>query len=116
MKKIVVPEGMLKAAWDASLPPRRFAEFDQRSQWLSENPILPEHGVYDELRDECSERDGMELTLDIMKLWQERMFFAPEPEVYEEIEDLLFNIENIGPSEITIRIMKSFDRGRVRPK
>ena len=111
-KKILVPEGMLKAAVEAvrdrsefgfhfidnkdELRSRRARIVAQTQDtleaallWLSENPIVPTNeqtqGVCDSIF------VGSENLLDprdAMVEWQRRMFLAPEPEVPEEINDL----------------------------
>ena len=117
-KKILVPEGMLKAAVEAvrvrsefgfhfidnkdELRSRRARIVAQTQDtleaallWLSENPIVPTNeqtqGVCDSIF------VGSEYLLDprdAMVEWQRRMFLAPEPEVPEEIKELVdsFNV------------------------
>ena len=126
-KKILVPEGMLKASVEAVRDRSEFgfhfidnkdearivAQTGDRTVlnvtrhgteqdtleaallWLSENPIVPTNeqtqGVCDSIF------VGPENLLDprdAMVEWQRRMFLAPEPEVPEEIKDLVdsFNL------------------------
>ena len=111
--KIQVPEGMLKAAVEAVRDRSEFGfhfidnkdearivaqtqdTLEAALRWLSENPIVPTNeqtqGVCDSIF------VGPENLLDprdAMVEWQRRMFLAPEPEVPEEIKELVdsFNV------------------------
>jgi hypothetical protein len=74
---------------------------------LSENPIVPTIGDVIGLLQEralsgyLSEEGccGISATTIrcVMREWQRRMFLAPEPEVPEEIKDLLYNEHDIAP-------------------
>ncbi len=106
-RKIVVPEGMLKAAWHAQLPADNptyeWDEGDELSKksyrrvfeaalrWLLENPIVPSETDVIILADVSLRAgdDRNKQVQDVAVEWQRRMFLAPEPEVPEEIKDLL---------------------------
>ena len=101
-KKIVVPEGMMKAAIFAwrlhpirGYPPEDAVckAVEAALRWLSEHPIVPtqkqSRKLYADvpqglLVDEVPSWYAVE--------WQRRMFLAPESEVPEEIKDLLWSI------------------------
>jgi hypothetical protein len=90
--KIVVPDGMLKAAMAA-----RNAHFigddkrielilEEALRWQSENPKVPTEKEWAAcLQDACREGSGISPVM----AWVLRMYLAPEPEVPEEIKDIL---------------------------
>ena len=98
MKKIIVPEFVLKAvsdAWNATKTGDRvthnIAEAVCRA--ISENPIVPTQQqasemwqVYVGLRG-----NAVDSIAGCMAEWQRRMFLAPEPEVPEEISNLMWS-------------------------
>jgi hypothetical protein len=135
-KRYVAPEGMLKAAIDAQWnesgahPSARKilaaeeavkscvkAGLEAALRWLSENPIVPTDGETKRIwRDTglCNEVDDSELQC-IAAEWQRRMFLAPEPEVSEEIKDLLLpNIECgfFKPEVVNERMIECYRRGQ----
>ena len=91
-KKIVVPEGMMKAAYDAQLgigpPTFEWHEADELTQrfynrileaalrWLSENPIVPteEQSLDMEMRINCENHRDYRKKFAVE--WQRRMFLA----------------------------------------
>ena len=102
--KILIPEGMLKAAT---------AHVDMKTQtgdavfhniktgleaallWLSKNPIVPTYEQIESLLKICVQnvpgKNGMTLyQKEFCKEWQRIMFLSPDPEVPEEIKDLLY--------------------------
>lgn len=90
-RKIVVPEGMLKAAWDTEAPfllkSGIKSALESALRWLSENPIVPT----DEQVESFS-TEPMSVTAWAKAWaaeWQRQMFVAPEPQIPEEIRDLL---------------------------
>jgi len=109
-KKYVAPDGMLDAAWKAALShvgaternlgsPRVKAEIIESWRvgieaalcWQSENPIVPTPTDVLLLADELV-RAGTDRNSQVMRVcaaWQRRMYLAPEPEVPEEIKDLV---------------------------
>ena len=111
-KRYVVPEGMLKAIEEAlSLAFKDFhamghptcsvkeeIEFywafmanragESVAVWLSENPIVPTEQQCSELWKNAHEIGGS-LPCNIAVEWQRRCFLAPDPEVPEELKDLL---------------------------
>ena len=95
MKKIIVPDGMLKSANDAwiaceyeKLDAMRDA-LEAALLWLSENPIVPTDEQIVLLKRECPTRIEFYRFRWATAEWQRRMFLAPEPEVPEEVKDLL---------------------------
>lgn len=88
-KKIKVPEGMLKAAREAT---RQWllteVALEAALRWLSENPIVPTDEQYSDLSAELVKYN---YSLPSMKFaaieWQRRMFLASEPEIPEEVRD-----------------------------
>lgn len=101
-KKIVVPEGMLKAAlntWNRHHlvdPELRSAWTMERLleaalEWWSENPFAPTDEQANEFLG-CG-RDKI-WACDIIDIWQRRMFRAPEQEIPEEVEDLFLGTEH----------------------
>ena len=83
-KKIVVPDGMLKAAIECrnleGIHKRTFeAILEAALRWLSDNPIKPTRHQVTEL-----------MVIPFMfEEWQRRMFLAPEPEIPEELRDMV---------------------------
>ena len=109
-KKIVVPEGMLKAAvedaaWNGPIYGARGAigviVLEAGLRWLSENPIVPNAsdtlGLLQE-RVQSGHLSNEEYcsipsttVRAVIREWQCRMFLAPPPEVPEEVKDLLLD-------------------------
>lgn len=101
-KRYVVPEEMLRAAWNACKYTTNVAIVDPRKvmlrkgieaglKWLADNPIAPPHSFGEELcngRTEGYDPSPTEFEGAVME-WQRRMFLAPDPESPEEIKDLL---------------------------
>ena len=116
-RRVVVPYGMLKAAVDAAVKfsgantiqasPRVKSEIEGSFQaaveaavlWLTENPRVPTReqvvklSGFDKHEDDCKIQQFMI----VARAWIETMFLAPEPEVPEEIKDLLSNPEQFDP-------------------
>lgn len=123
-EKIVVPEGMLKAALDAEIKlhqtwgpvPRdpwhrtRAAIIDTYLEaallWWSESLfILPTEEQYNQLRDklfaDCAQRGEKPYIVywrfcGMLKEWQSRMFLASKPEIPKEVKDLLMEVVTPG--------------------
>jgi len=106
-KKIVVPEGMLRAAWHAQLPAdnptfewdegdelnRKFYRriFEAALRWLSENPIVPTLEQTESMRHLFHITDKpLSVYQNVAVEWQRRCFLAPEPEVPEDVKELLW--------------------------
>ena len=110
--KIKVPEGMLKAAFNGAgktvqgCPWQEIAAASVEAAllWMSENPIVPTTSQAEVVRDAVDKvmehgkgrllngsmvSDGV---IETCVEWQRRMFLAPEPEVPEEIKDLLWTV------------------------
>jgi hypothetical protein len=126
MSEIKIPEGMLNAviiaigsasdSWS-----RRCCTTAAEAvlRWLSENPIVPtceqivdmdkRHG-----RNTFIIRgDGGESFRDDIAEWQRRMFLAPDPEILEEIKDLLYDPKD-GPTKTgrNEAIIEAYRRGK----
>lgn len=111
-KKIVVPEGMLKAAREAG----RLTSWDSYSMlaaallWLSENPIVPTGLVESDMYSEWKKGHDLLYPMWVLREWQRRMFLTPEPEVPEEIKDL---VEGMSWNTTTPKaIIEAFRRGQ----
>ena len=118
MSKIVVPEGMLEAVnenvqqapWldDGFL----LSVIEAAFRWLSENPIVPTAEQMDEICRQHSwlDRDSVRFGA---REWQRRMFLAPEPEMPEEIKDLLYDPKD-GPTKTgrNDAVIEAFRRGK----
>ena len=103
-KKIVVPEGMIRAVEDrcgdlckygGKSQSVRFVSqtaVEAALRWLSENPILPTaeqlYSTIGKLPVAMCDIVWTERDRALIAEWQRRMFLAPEPEVPEEIKDL----------------------------
>jgi hypothetical protein len=143
-KKIVVPEGMLKAAWHAQLPAdnptwewdegdemqRKFYRriFEAALRWLAENPIPTTTNSMCALVRYCRNKYSPQIWESwtewarsevLLVEWQRRMFLAPEPEIPEEVKDLLANTEQFTGIPLTIAraqynsdIIEAFHRGQ----
>jgi hypothetical protein len=125
-KQCVVPEGMLKAAHEANFsldaPVRQIVEAALR--WQSENPIVPTQEQYEELHKKWR-YDGITKASSaiefqrICRAWQRQMHLAPEPEVPEDIKDLLMGsaytpmtgMVELNP-EWDKRIIEAYRRGQ----
>jgi len=113
--KIVVPEGMLdyanehvEAAQCASDEELLIPFLEAALRWLSENPVVPNQKQAEELL--MIAADAAPLTsVTIAVEWQRRMFdAAPEPEIPEEVKDLLKQVE----SDQAEFVIEAFNRGR----
>lgn len=130
-KKIVVPEGMLKSAIEASLQrdpitgipvlSRGFnatiiSAIEAALLWIAEHPIVPNHTqtIYLCKSYEGAGSDYCQSIRDVACSWQEIMFFAPEPEVPKEMKDLLVNpvVGMVNGMHINDRILEAFRRGQ----
>ena len=102
-RRVVVPDGMLKAAVPCYLPDRQLVHsiLEAALLWLSENPIVPTseqlHSIIGKLPMAMCDIVWTERDRALIAEWQRRMFLAPEPEVPEEIKDLLSNPEQFDP-------------------
>ena len=135
-KKIVVPEGMLRAVedtimsdsrpgfcnMDLSIPSERH-EFisvflESALLWLVENPILPTSKDLVNFKQVSTFHlfDELEKFRWIIAEWQRRSFLEPEPESPKEVNDLLE--PNDAPTTglhrdaINERIIEAFRRGK----
>lgn len=126
-RRVVVPEGMLKAAYKAwsdeiregySLP----HALELALKWLSENPIVPTiEDVGDIIAGQSFSNYGR-AAMHVAVEWQRRCFLAPVDEVPEEVKDLIQPIPVSGagadpwkrlPIDVTNeRIIEAFKRGQ----
>lgn len=83
IKRIVVQDGMYRAAMKFQDSGIQFSDaLEAALLWLAENPIVPN----------CEQAEELFCNKSIISVcveWQRRMFLAPEPEVPEELKDLL---------------------------
>ena len=132
-KRISVPEGMLKAAVSAAWKHIGFSSphassrvageieesflvsLEAALRWLSENPIVPNELQFSRLYDESDLKDGR-LTYHAVIEWQLRMFDAPEPEVPEEIKDLLVDLDSETTTgerrDRNVSVIEAYRRGK----
>lgn len=114
MKRIIVPEGMIKAVheflwqrWgydktigDSDIRPLGHPEWNNIDgaieaalEWLSYNPIVPSETQIDELN-EARRVDPLRKDLFVHWIcseWQRRMFLAPELKIPDGVEDLMWS-------------------------
>ena len=140
-KRIVVPEGMLKAAERATRLPlesdfeawrsdpknwRRLAEniVTASLHWLSENPTVPtleqidELHVYVEKRFDGHKNGTMDGAVEMIVEWQRRMFLAPEPNLLDDLyifpnQSIPVDLKvNISAADVNVRINEAYRRGQ----
>lgn len=139
-KKIVVPEGMLKAtvvSYNSKTNELGYryvidryvmeAAIEAALRWLSDNPIVPtvEQGMslMNYLSPAGTREWNQAMWIDFIGAgcaeWQRRMFLAPEPETPEEIKDLLLSISPTDsrdayfrPDIYNERILEAYRRGQ----
>jgi hypothetical protein len=119
--RVEVPEGMLqagRAAYSGYVTAEEGARriLEAALRWQSENPVVPTDSQAYELSgigistDKRSiSRTGIVTTQGIVEEWQRRMYLAPEPEVPEEVKDLMYKG---GEMEVDKRIIEAYRRGR----
>jgi hypothetical protein len=113
-KRIVVPEGMMRAAVEAS--PNSPGDYvlvilEAALRWLSENPMLPTREQQVELlrKLEPSANSVPATIAEIVAAWQRRMFLASDPD--EAIKHLL-NKGWASCESIDAAIREAYRRGR----
>lgn len=131
-KRIVVPEGMLKAAIQADkelyehwgpIPEDRWGRTTRKAiiehsvnaalLWLSENPIRPNCEQIGEISKWFGSHNHGATCEDFCEEWQRRMFLAPEPEVPEEIADLtIADSDDIAGDLHNARLIEAYRRGQ----
>lgn len=87
MKRIKVPDGMLKAAIAADSKDPKYI-LEAALLWASEHPQVPTDEQLDSLRKCFSRLDNRDR--DLIINWQRRCFVQEEPEIPVEIEDLIW--------------------------
>jgi len=124
-KRYVIPKGMLEAAiLSHPFDPRtKFIPemLEAALRWLSDNPIVPTAKQSAELESLCRINDEP-MCMDAIfycSEWQRRMFLAPEPEVPEEVKDLLVDasvrypdVPRSVPGYYNDLILEAFRRGQ----
>jgi hypothetical protein len=118
-KKIVVPEGMLKAVCETYSDSVEVC-IEKALLWLSENPIVPSHEQWEKMTMDVHKERGWSVTnLDdhaglAIEEWQRRMFLAPEPEV--PVKDLLWDLQSSTWSETEKKhneeVIEAYRRGK----
>jgi hypothetical protein len=119
--KIVVPEGMLGAVLGNDLHALYTVNLvttmiERALRWLSENPIEPTPGFGSRfMRTLGGYHETEKLVEWGAAEWQRRMFLAPEPEVPEELKDLLEGMKSMPTLErewATRVALESYRRGK----
>ena len=127
--RIKVPEGMLDAAMQASMeaglgigPSTELrVVLEAALRWQSKNTPHPTDKEFGELVVSCSSAEKWEHLTEWMRAgmlcheWVCRMYLAPEPEVPEEIKDLLYDPKD-GPTKVDRNdaIIEAYRRGQRR--
>ena len=125
-KKYVVPDGMLETAIEDCMdlpihgPDGIGAAMCERAleaavRWLAENPIEPTKEQWSKLWTDTRSGGLHGGNYKMLSEWQRRMFLAPEPEVPQGIDDLLFG--TVPSSTVRIRnhdedVREAFRRGQ----
>jgi hypothetical protein len=131
-KKYIVPAGMLDATF--SHAPMVTCKASMRDaleaalRWWSKNPTVPTTDQAMEIGKKFSNQPSVcDYVMQVCVEWQRRCFLAPEPEVPEEIKDLLYSEceqrhERIGCSdpkeagrfitESDRRVLEAYRRGQ----
>jgi len=123
-RRIVIPEGMLKAAWSVvgSNDDEALCSLilEAALRWLSENPQFPtpeqacsiaRYGL--EFSRAQRFEDNSAASVQAMLLeWQRCMFLAPAPEIPEEVKDLWEQAPMGGSAQDAI--LEAFRRGTMR--
>jgi len=119
-KKIVVPQGMFKAACMkvyASLLDQRtiYDALEEALVWLSKNPIMPTENQIEWVWDSRTDRESN--TANVLKLcfiqWQRIMF--DDPKLPEAVKDLLLeddDTEHRQTHQINGSIIEAYRRGK----
>ena len=81
--------------------------------WLSDNPILPSIKQLNEIFTKVDRGNGGTYIPAYLEEWQRRMFLAPEPDVPEEIKDLLRQDGSVTyvVSEHNTAVLMAYHRG-----
>jgi len=127
--RIVVPDGMLTAAMHAIGIPEQYKQTHQVNKaleaalrWLSENPIVPTDEQVKAIHHSATEAACTSKSiLPFFAIeWQRRMFLAPEPEIPEDIRDLIYGDEVAATGlvkggtfdESNQRVLEAYRRGQ----
>jgi hypothetical protein len=85
-------------------------------RFLAENPIVPTEEQVERIHNEEPVDAGSPTNVwqirNYIKVWQWRMFLAPEPQVPKEIEDLLCAKSDTFNKHFDDRIIEAFRRGQ----
>jgi hypothetical protein len=124
-KKIVVPEGMLRATWNAMEEHMQTHNFvgcvpgsmcsltvgiEAALLWWSENPIVPTLEQAAELWRVTNGTLKDTWPVSIAVEWQRRMFLAPEPKMPDAVKQLLKESCGSGMS-VEALIVEAYNRG-----
>ena len=100
-KRIVVPDGMMKAVsntWEVKSHKveinKAEAIIQAALRWLSENPIVPTRQNLEDMRtdwEDTPEQNAEKVVIFLISEWQRRIFLAPESEVPEAVKNLLLD-------------------------
>ena len=111
MKKIIIPEGMLKAAQYNAERQRYFGNpvvyVEPALRWLSENPIVPNLEEVSEMY-KINRFHGIDKPLqvygDIAVEWQRRMFLAPNPPPDPLVMYIMRHFDDLNMDPVTLRL------------
>lgn len=123
-RKILVPEGMLKAAMDWAVTNHVHGMVvvggvvEAALRWLSENPIVPSEAEMAKIMAYWREGHPENFYIYCSVEWQRRMFLAPELEVPEEFNKaVIFILDEVSrretaPSNAVPKLFKAFEAYR----
>ena len=122
MKRIRVPEGMIRCAVDATCDfrgnhyePAIRPALEAALLWLSEHPQVPtDEQLHEFYAGECEAGVSFEFLQRFSDWWQRRCFVQEEPEIPEEIKDLLCANATMDRKERNERILEAYRRGLTR--
>ena len=80
-------------------------------RWQSESPLVPTSKQESELLDSWIKESWLGKTEHLVTEWQRRMYLAPEPEVPEEIKDLLWP-NSRSASDLDRAVIEAYRRGK----
>lgn len=121
MKRIRVPEEMIRCAVDATCDSRGNhyesvirPALEAAFLWLSEHPQVPTDEQHYEIVIDLLRRPGGCHPADICAEWQRRCFVQEEPEIPAEIEDLLVepDVSKWRGNELNEAVIEAYRRGR----
>lgn len=114
-KTIMIPKGMMEAVGYEN---NAFAQELARRViisalvWLTENPVLPLDEEAARIVDETHFSTLTARCIEFARLWQQRMFLAPEPEVPNDVKELLYPDPNGVNFDVNHTILEAYRRGQ----